>query len=111
MPKFGFFCKNRVALSYFNLLNCRLIRLVYVYTCGSIDAIATAGSTKACYGHTEGTAGLHGALLAVHVLQHCTAPPVQHNRELNPYVAAALKDWHSSSNITCCINRVLPALL
>ena len=30
----------------------------------------TIGSVKSCYGHTEGTAGLTGALLATHALHH-----------------------------------------
>ena len=65
-----------------------------------------AGSTKACYNHTEGTAGLHGVLLAMHALQQAVTPPVQHARELNPYVAAALSDWSKASHLTSIISRV-----
>lgn len=65
-----------------------------------------AGSTKACYGHTEGAAGLHGALLAVLALQQAVAPPVQNCRELNPYVTAALGDWRQASRVTASTQRV-----
>ena len=67
------------------------------------------GSTKACYNHTEGTAGLHGVLLAMHALQQGILPPVQHARELNPYVAAALSDWRKGSHLASIISRVRAA--
>ena len=59
----------------------------------SSGAAVTLISNKACFGHTEGTAGLTGLLLAAASLQQATAPPVMHLRSLNPYVAAALTDW------------------
>ena len=65
-----------------------------------------AGSTKACYNHTEGTAGLLGVVLAMHTLQQAMTPPVAHARELNPYVAAALSDWVTSSHLRSIISRV-----
>ena len=65
-----------------------------------------AGSTKACYNHTEGTAGLLGVVLAMHALQQAVTPPVAHARELNPYVAAALGDWASASHLRSIISRV-----
>lgn len=36
----------------------------------AVDHNPTLGSVKSCYGHTEGTAGLTGALLAIQTLQH-----------------------------------------
>ena len=50
---------------------------------------------QACYGHTEGAAGLAGALLALCVTTSSGAPGVQHLRSVNPYVAAALVEWRS----------------
>ena len=35
---------------------------------------ATVGSVKSCYGHTEGCAGLTGALLAMQALRYQVAP-------------------------------------
>ena len=54
-----------------------------------------AASAKACFGHTEGTAGIHGALVAVLAAQLHSAPPIMHNRSLNPYVASAFDEWRS----------------
>jgi hypothetical protein len=51
------------------------------------------GSVKSCYGHTEGTAGITGLLMAVGAANHQGVPPVMHLRTLNPYVEAALGDW------------------
>ena len=50
-------------------------------------------SAKACYGHTEGAAGLTGALLALQTLGAGSAPAVMHLRTANAYVEAALGDW------------------
>jgi 3-oxoacyl-(acyl-carrier-protein) synthase len=41
-------------------------------------AVHGAGSVKACYGHTEGAAGIHGALLAVSVVQKQVGCSVAH---------------------------------
>eukprot|EP00887_Chlorella_sp_A99_P003341 scaffold26.g3341.t1 len=51
------------------------------------------GSVKSCYGHTEGTAGVTGALLAIQAVIHEAVPPVMHLRTMNAYVEAALDDW------------------
>ena len=45
-------------------------------------------------------------LLAMHALTQAATPPVQHARELNPYVAAALSDWRKASHLTPIISRV-----
>ena len=50
-------------------------------------------SNKACFGHTEGAAGLSGLLLAAAAACAQSAAPVRHLRVTNPYVAAALGDW------------------
>lgn len=52
---------------------------------------------QACYGHTEGAAGVTGAFLAVEALRNRTAPGITGLRETNPYVAAALADWRRRS--------------
>ncbi len=61
---------------------------------------------KACFGHTEGAAGIHGALLAVTAAQAAAAPPVMHARSLNPYVSAALSDWRARCRVAPVIPRV-----
>lgn len=53
-------------------------------------------SNKSCYGHTEGTAGLSGLLLAVTLVQQELHAPVMHLRNLNVHVAAAIQDWRKS---------------
>lgn len=52
----------------------------------------TVGSTKSCYGHTEGAAGVTGALLAVASLRENAKLSVMHLRNINPYVVAACKE-------------------
>lgn len=47
-------------------------------------------SVKSHYGHTEGCAGVAGALLAIQSLNQTTATPVLHLRHVNPYVSQAL---------------------
>jgi hypothetical protein len=67
-----------------------------------------AGSVKACYGHTEGAAGLQGALCSILSLQRSIAPPIMHLRSMNPYVSAALTDWAKTSGLEAAIPRVRP---
>ena len=57
----------------------------------------TIGSIKTLLGHTEGTAGLAGLLLAVATGTHGSAMPLRY-RSLNPFVAASLD---SSGQIAC----------
>ena len=45
---------------------------------------------QACYGHTEGTAGITGLLLAASALQKIASVPIVNLRNINPYVAAAI---------------------
>ena len=47
-------------------------------------------SNKACFGHTEGAAGLSGLLLAVGALGARAEAPIMHLRQCNPHVAGAL---------------------
>lgn len=49
-------------------------------------------SNKACYGHTEGAAGLSGLLLAAGALGSQSAAPIMHLRACNPHVALALAE-------------------
>jgi len=51
------------------------------------------GSVKACFGHTEGAAGLPGLLAALQPLALRARPAIMHLRSLNPYVSAALGEW------------------
>lgn len=44
----------------------------------SADAHLTVGSVKSCYGHTEGTAGLTGSLLAMQSLVRQVRHPIKH---------------------------------
>lgn len=67
--------------------------------------LVTLASAKACFGHTEGTAGIHGALAAILGLQRQTAPPVMHARTLNPYVASALVEWQEKHLVNPNIPR------
>jgi acyl transferase domain-containing protein len=47
-------------------------------------------SNKSCFGHTEGAAGLAGAVLAVQATLQALTPPVVGLRSVNPYVAQTL---------------------
>lgn len=55
---------------------------------------------KACFGHTEGAAGIHGAMLAVLAVQQLAAPAIMHLRGLNAYVSTAIADWKTTCNLT-----------
>lgn len=57
------------------------------------NSCVSLASVKACFGHTEGAAGLTGALLALETLNTASAPGVMHLRTPNTYVEAALADW------------------
>jgi hypothetical protein len=62
-------------------------------------------SSKSCYGHTEGTAGVTGALLAAMSLPRRQLAPIVNLRGLNPYVAAALGDWRSRHSVAAAAGR------
>lgn len=64
--------------------------------CNIASSFFHAASAKACFGHTEGTAGIHGALIAVLGLHQHGAPPIMHGRSLNPYVSSAFDEWRST---------------
>ena len=53
---------------------------------------------QACFGHTEGAAGITGVLLAVCSLQQSAAAALMCLRNVNPYVGAALQEWHSNGS-------------
>lgn len=61
---------------------------------------------KACYGHTEGTAGIHGALLSILMANSRAAAPIMQLRSVNPYVSAALSDWRRESRVEPIVPRV-----
>ncbi|BDA51457.1 probable inactive phenolphthiocerol synthesis polyketide s at N-terminal half [Coccomyxa sp. Obi] len=74
---------------------------------GSKQGLLTLGSNKACYGHTEGTAGITGVLMAITALQQAAAAPIVNLRTVNPYVTAALSDWRSLRGIAAHAPRQL----
>jgi acyl transferase domain-containing protein/acyl carrier protein len=65
----------------------------------------TLVSNKACYGHTEGTAGITGLLAALGPLQHGAVPAVMHLRTPNSYVTAALADWRRARGAPTYVPR------
>lgn len=68
-------------------------------------------SNKACYGHTEGTAGLTGLMLAGLVINQSSAPAVMHLRSFNPYVQAALSDWSKGQRGPVVPRQTSPKIL
>ena len=69
--------------------------------------LVALGSSKSCFGHTEGSAGLTGVLLAATGLRHQRLCPIVNLRELNPYVSAALADWRTMQGIAAAGSRLL----
>lgn len=69
--------------------------------------VLALGSSKSCYGHTEGTAGLTGALLAAGALRKAALPPIVNLQEINPYVSAALADWQARLALMAAPSRQL----
>ena len=67
--------------------------------------VLALGSSKSCYGHTEGTAGLTGVLLATSALGQAALPPIANLRNLNPYVSAALADWQGRLALAAAPSR------
>jgi acyl transferase domain-containing protein len=53
-------------------------------------ALTVIGASKSYLGHTEGTAGLSGLLMAAAAAGQRAAPSLRHCRNLNPHVAASL---------------------
>jgi hypothetical protein len=60
---------------------------------------------QACYGHTEGAAGLAGALTAAALCSSAAAPPTASLRGLNPFVAAATADWRARQGMPAALPR------
>jgi acyl transferase domain-containing protein len=69
--------------------------------------VVALGSSKSCCGHTEGTAGLTGTLLAAVALEQQLLTPIVNLRELNPYVSAALADWQTRHAAAAAPSRQL----
>lgn len=53
----------------------------------------SSNTLQACYGHTEGAAGLTGVLMATGVASRQQCPGIMCLRNINSYVSAALGDW------------------
>ena len=60
---------------------------------------------QSCYGHTEGTAGITGALLALGALSRHSAPPVVNLRQINPHVEVAFADWRKRAGSCVALPR------
>ena len=60
---------------------------------------------QACYGHTEGAAGLAGVLTAAAACCTALAPPVTSLRSLNPFVAAATAEWRARHGMPALLPR------
>ena len=60
---------------------------------------------QACYGHTEGAAGLTGALAAMCLACEREAPAVLCLREVNAHVCAALRDWAGATRLAPLLPR------
>ena len=73
--------------------------------------ILLAGSVKACFGHTEGAAGIHGAMLAILAVQQQAAPAIMHLRALNAYVSSAVAEWTSSCSLSAVAPKVTHKML
>ena len=65
----------------------------------------TLSSVKACFGHTEGAAGLTGALLALQSSLSSLQAPVLHLGGLNSYVDAAFGDWARAHSLASMAPR------
>ena len=53
-------------------------------------SLTVIGASKSFLGHTEGTAGMSGLLMAAAAAGQLAAPALRHCRNLNPHVAAGL---------------------
>lgn len=60
--------------------------------------VATLASSKSCFGHSEGSAGIACLLLSIGVLHHSAIPSILHLRTVNPYVEAAMIGAGSARN-------------
>ena len=82
--------------------------------CLTTTVIRLHGSKQACYGHTEGAAGLAGAMTAAALCCSALAPPLTTLRQLNPYTATAASDWQARQGMQAEIPRQIascPALV
>ena len=69
-------------------------------------------SVQATFGHTEGTAGITGMLLALKAVQQAASAPVVNLCNVNPYVVAALADWRAHSGSAAVVPRQMaPGIL
>jgi acyl transferase domain-containing protein len=57
---------------------------------GDGASLTVIGASKSFLGHTEGTAGMSGLLMAAAAAGQLAAPALRHCRNLNPHVAAGL---------------------
>ena len=62
-------------------------------------------ASKAGWGHTEGAAGGHGAVVAAASAATLATPPVLHLTTVNPYVVTAWDDWRRGGGLTAAVAR------
>ena len=67
----------------------------------------TPSAVQSCHGHTEGAAGITGALLAIAVLTQHSSPPLVNLRQINPHVEAAFGDWRKRAGAAVAVPRQL----
>lgn len=60
---------------------------------------------QSCYGHTEGTAGVSGALMALASLSNQRLPPVINLRNMNAYVVSSLEGWGQRNGRVPAVGR------
>ena len=83
-----------------------------VGTCRHVLRALLVVGAQSCYGHTEGTAGVTGMLLALCITDTAACPPFVNLRDINPYVAAALTDWSAKDGRHILVPRQFgPSLL
>lgn len=61
--------------------------------CVTITNVASSGSVKANFGHTEGASGLTGILKSIFILEKGIIPPNALFEKLNPKLNAKLNNF------------------
>ncbi len=60
---------------------------------------------QACFGHTEGAAGVTGMLMAMGCVADGQVPGIMCLRSINPYVSAAVSDWAATAGVAPLATR------
>ena len=86
-------------------VQCHAMRTVQVSSASVYGSQHACCARQACYGHTEGAAGLTGALAAMCLTCEREAPAVLCLREANAHVCAALRDWAGAARLAPLLPR------